>query len=54
MGLAPQYLCDMFTANNINHSHNTRNAFQVRDIITRTPYYYHSFTVSGLTLNSPT
>ncbi len=30
MGLAPQYLCDMFIANNSNHSYNTRNATQLR------------------------
>ncbi len=47
MGLAPQYLCDMFIANNSNHSYNTRNATQLRATITRTAYYYHSFTVSG-------
>ncbi len=50
MGLAPQYLCDMFIANNSNHSYNTRNATQLRAIITRTAYYYLSFTVSGLNL----
>ncbi len=50
MGLAPQYLCDMFIANNSNHFYNTRNATQFRAIITRTAYYYRSFTVSGLKL----
>ncbi len=50
MGLAPQYLCDMFIANNSNHSNNTRNATQLRATITRTAYYYRSFTVSGLNL----
>ncbi len=50
MGLAPQYLCDIFIANNSNHSYNTRNATQLRAIITRTAYYHHSFTVSGLNL----
>ncbi len=48
MGLAPQYLCDMFIANNSNHSYNTRNVTQLRATITRTAYYYRSFTVSGL------
>ncbi len=50
MGLAPQYLCDMFIANNNNHSNNTRNATQLRATITRTAYYYRSFTASGLNL----
>ncbi len=50
MGLAPQYLCDMFMANNSNHSYNTINATQLRATITRTAYYYRSFTVSGLNL----
>ncbi len=50
MGLAPQYLCDMFIANNSNHSYNTRNSTQLRATITRTAYYYRSFTVSGLNL----
>ncbi len=50
MGLAPQYLCDMFIATNNNHSYNTRNATQLRATITRTAYYYRSFTVSGLNL----
>ena len=50
MGLAPQYLCDMFTANNSNHSYNTRNATQLRATLTKTAYYYRSFTVSGLNL----
>ncbi len=45
MSLAPQYLCDMFTANKSNHSYNTRNPPQLRATITRTAYYYHSFTV---------
>ncbi len=36
MGLAPQYLCDMFAAYNSNHSYNTRNATQLRATITRT------------------
>ncbi len=48
MGLALQYLCDMFIANNNNHSYNTRNATQLRATITRTAYYYRSFTVSCL------
>ncbi len=48
--LAPQYLCDMFAPNNNNHSSNTRNATQLRANITRTAYYYRSFTVSGLNL----
>ncbi len=50
MGLAPQYLRDMFITNNSNHSYNTRNATQLRVTITRTAYYYRSFTVSGLNL----
>ncbi len=50
MGFAPQYLCDMFIANNSNHSYNTRNATQLRATITRTANYYCSFTVSGLNL----
>ncbi len=50
MGLAPQYLCDMFIAKNSNHSYNTRNATQLRATITKTAYYYHRFTVSGLNL----
>ncbi len=50
MGLAPQYLCDIFIANNSNHSYNSRNASQLRATITRTAYYYRSFTVSGLNL----
>ncbi len=50
MGLAPQYLCDMFMANNSNHSYNTRNATQLRATLTRTAYYYRRFTVSGLNL----
>ncbi len=50
MGLAPQYLCDMFIANNSNRSYDTRNATQLRATITRTAYYYCSFTVSGLNL----
>ncbi len=50
MGLVPQYICDMFAANNGNHSYNTRNVIQLRASITRTAYYYHSFTVSGLNL----
>ncbi len=50
MVLAPQYLCDMCIANNGNHFYNTRNATQLRSTITRTAYYYHSFTVSGLNL----
>ncbi len=50
MGLAPQYLCGMFIANNSNDSYNTRNATQLRATITRTAYYYRSFTVSGLNL----
>ncbi len=53
MGLAPQYLCDMFIANNSNHSYNTRNATQLRATITRTAYYYYSsFTVCGLNLRN--
>ncbi len=48
MGLAPQHLCDMFTANNSNHSYNTSIATQLRSTMTRTVYYYRSFTVSGL------
>ncbi len=50
MGLATQYLCDMFIANNSNHSYNTRNATQLRATITITASYYHGFTVSGLNL----
>ncbi len=50
MGLAPQYLCDMFIANNSNHSYNTRNATQLRATLTRNAYYYCRFTVSGLNL----
>ncbi len=50
MGLAPHYLCDMFIANNSNHSYNTRNAIHLRATITRTAYYYRSFTVSVLNL----
>ncbi len=50
MGLAAQYLCDMLKANNSYHSYNTRNATQLRTTITRTAYYYRSFTVSGLNL----
>ncbi len=50
MGLASQYLCDIFTANNNNHSYNTRNATQLRATITRTAYYYHCFIVFGLNL----
>ncbi len=50
MGLTPQYLCYMFIANSSNHSYNTRNATQLRATITRTAYYYCSFTVSGLNL----
>ncbi len=50
MGLAPQCLCGMFTANNSNHSYNTRNAIQLRATITRIAYYDHSFMVSGLNL----
>ncbi len=50
MGLAPQYLFDMFIANNSNHSCNTRNATQLIATITRTAYYYCSFTVSDLNL----
>ncbi len=50
MGLVPQYLCDMFIVNNSNHSYNTRNATQLTATITRTAYYYRSFTVSGLKL----
>ncbi len=50
MGLAPQYICDIFIANNSNHSYNTRNATHLRVTITRTVYYYRSFTVSGLNL----
>ncbi len=46
MGLAPQYLCDMFIANKSNHSYNTRTATQLTATITRTAYYYRSFTVS--------
>ncbi len=48
MGLASHYLCDMFIANNSNHSYNTRTATQLRATITRTAYYYRSFTVSDL------
>ncbi len=50
MGLAPEYLCDMFIANNSNHSYNTRNATQLRATITRNAYYYRSFSVFGLNL----
>ncbi len=50
MGLAPQSLCDMFIANNSNHSYNTKNAIQLRANITRTAYYYRSCTVSSLNL----
>ncbi len=50
MGLAPQYLFDMFIANNSNHSYNTTNATQLRATITKTAYFYRSFTVSGLNL----
>ncbi len=46
MGLAPQYVCDMFTANNSNHSYNTKNVTQIRATITKTAYYYCSFTIS--------
>ncbi len=49
MGLAPQYICDMFIANNSNHSYNTRNATQLIATITRTDYYC-SVTVSSLNL----
>ena len=47
-GLAPQYLCDMFTSN--NHSCNTRNASQPKPPKARTAYYQRSFSVSGLKL----
>ncbi len=50
MDLALQYLFDKFIANNSNHSYNTRNATQLRATITRTAYYYRSFTISGLNL----
>ncbi len=50
MGLAPQYLSDIFIVNNSKQSYNTRNAAQLRATITRTAYYYRSFTVSGLNL----
>ncbi len=36
--------------NNSNHSYNTRNATQLRATITRTAYYYRSFTVFCLNL----
>ncbi len=39
-----------FTANNSNHSYNTRHATQLRATITRTAYYYRCFTVSGLNM----
>ncbi len=52
IGLAPHYLCDMFIANNSNHSYNTRNATQLRATITTTAYHYRSFTVSGLNLHN--
>ncbi len=48
--LVPQYSRDMFTTNNSNRSYNTTNATQLRATITRTAYYYRSFTVSGLKL----
>ncbi len=49
--LAPQYLCDMFTAKNSNHSYNISNATQLRaTTITRNAYNYRSFTVYCLTL----
>ncbi len=50
MGLAPQYLCDMFTANNSNHSYNmynTRNPTQ-----DRAAYYHCRFPVIGLNLQN--
>ncbi len=50
MGLAPQYVYDIFINNNSNYSYNPRNATPLRATITRTTYYYHSFTVSGLNL----
>jgi len=46
-GLAPDYLNDRFSTNDSNHSHNTRNASQLRATKTRTAYYQRSFTVSG-------
>ncbi len=48
--LAPQYLCDLFNSNESMHSYNTQNSSQLRATESRTAYYHHSFTVSGLNL----
>ena len=47
-GLAPQYLCDMFTSN--SHSYNIRNASQPKPPTARTAYYQCNVSVSGLKL----
>ena len=47
-GLAPQYLCEMFTSN--SHSYNIRNASQPKPPKARTAYYQCSVSVSGLKL----
>ena len=47
-GLAPQYLCDMFTSNSI--SCNTRNASHSKPPKARTAYYQRCFGVSCLKL----
>ncbi len=49
-GIAPQYLCDLFNSNDSMHSYNTRNSSHLWATKSRTAYYHHSFTVSGLNL----
>jgi len=45
--LAPQYLIDLFQANDVNHDHETRFGSSLRATKFRTAYYERSFTISG-------
>ncbi len=49
-GLALLYICDLFNSNDSMHSYNTRTFSQLQATKSRTAYYHHSFTVSGLNL----
>ncbi len=45
--LAPQYLIDLFSSHNINHTHNIRHSNKLRCTKIRTQYYHYSTTMSG-------
>ncbi len=45
--LAPDYLCQLFVQNGVNHDYNTRHSSHLRATRTNTEYYHRGFTVSG-------